>query len=237
MNLISEEVVESCRDRDGRPKEERASRIDDALSRPKLGHRNGEAIVDGYEYEQYPSRDELSQPQWKGFLRDLFAHYLVGSYEDAANELTGVTGSHFSKYVDALRTASDLFGLDANALFNAGDAPDADRLTEILDAKPADAVISADNPTLCGQMYALGMGIAGINEILSDYVDHITEEIVRDCLKRCALIRGEVEANVDRSKSMSMEDYDTRLGGTTITTDETGDIKRKAKESSNITVR
>jgi hypothetical protein len=237
MNLLEPDVVESCRERNGHRKEERASRIDEALLRPKLGHRNGKPIVDGFGYEDYPSRDDLSQPQWKGFLQDLLGSRLVTSYEDAAEELTSAGDLEERKWVDALERAVGLFNLDADALFDEGEVPDEDRLTKILGKKPAEAVISADNPLLVAEMYRLGMGIAGINEVLSDYDDESTEEIVRESLKRGGLIDGEVTETVDRSKSMTMEEYDTRLGGTTVELDDGDEIKRRAKEANNITVR
>jgi len=237
LNLLEPKTVEECRERDGHRKEERASRIDEALLRPKLGHQSGEPIVDGYQYGDYPSREDLSQPIWRGFLCDLFSHYLVDSYEDAAKELTEAGEMQHRKWVDALQTASDLFNLDTDALFEEGEPPEEDRLTKILGSKPADAVISAENPTLCGQMYGLGMGIAGINEILSHHDENSTEEIVRDSLKRGGLIEGDVTETVDRSKSMSHQEYDTRLGGTTVELDDGDEIKRRAKEANNITVR
>jgi len=237
LNLLERETVESCRERNGRRKEERASRIDDALLRPKLGHRTGQPIVDGYDYPEYPSREDLSQPIWRGFLCSLFSHYLVDSYEDAAAEMTNAADLAEQKWVSALETASDLFSIDADALFGEGNAPDEDRLAEILGKKPADAVISARNPLLVGEMYRLGMSVREITDVLADEVDTVTEEIVSDSLKRCGLIEGDVNEPVDRSRSMSYEEYDTRLGGTTVELDDGDEIKRRAKEANNITVR
>jgi hypothetical protein len=233
--MIDAKTVTACRERNGAAKKERASRIDDALSRPKLGHRNGEPILDGYSYDHYPSKGDLSDPSWRSFLIKLFSHYLIRSYEDAATELTGATGTHLGKFEDALQKAANLYDLNADSLFEDGEPPQESRLTEILGEEPHEAIISPRNPMLVGEMYRLGMSVREITDVLADEVDNATKETIRNTLKRCALIDGKPSDDAPTG-SVPLEEKDVRLGGTTIQTESTNDIKQRAKDIDGVDV-
>jgi hypothetical protein len=191
----------------------------------------------GDEYDQYPSKAELAHPQSGAFIIELLSHYHVRSYRDAAKELTGATDSHLSKYKDALKKAVNLFGLDADDLFEAGSAPDGDRLEIILEETPSDHVISSQTPTLIGHLYALGLGVEEIVDVLEGYTgEGVHEEKIRNCLKRCALIEGKPSDDAPTG-SVPLEEEDLRLGGTTVSTVETDDVKQRAKDIDGVTVR
>lgn len=216
MNLLDSEVVANCRDRDGRPKAKRPSHVEKALSRPKLGHREGMPLV-GDGYDEYPTKDELAHPKSGSFVIELLSHYLISSYEDAVTELTGVSGSHLDKYKDALKKAVNLFGLDADILFNAGEAPNGDQLGEILGETPSDHVISSLSPTLIAEMYARGLGVGEIVAVLENHTgEGVSEGQVRDKLKQTALLEGKPPNDADRQGSVPLAEEDVRLGGTSV---------------------
>jgi hypothetical protein len=188
----------------------------------------------GDEYDQYPSKAELAHPQSGAFIIELLSHGLVNSYHDAATELTGATDSHLRKFEGALKKAVNLFGLDADDLFEAGSAPDGDRLEIILGETPSDHVISSQTPALVGHLYAVGLGVEEIIDVLEDHTgEGVHEEKIRNCLKRCALIEG--EPSDDAPTSVPLEEKDVRLGGTTIQT-ESSDVKKRAKQYDGVDV-
>jgi hypothetical protein len=208
------------------------------MGRDRLGRNNGGPIVDGYDsYDEYPSRNDFSDPSTREFICELFSHPLVTNWQDAMDELTSVTGLERKKSRRMLEKAVDLFGIDVEGRFEEGEPYQESRLGVILDGKPADPIISVENPLLVAEMYRLGLGVGEIIDVLADEVDTVTKEIVSDSLKRCGLIEGEVNEPVDRSRSMSYEEYDLRLGGTSVELDDGDEIKRRAKEANGVTVR
>jgi hypothetical protein len=235
--MLDNSTVKECRERNGGQKIDRPSRIDDVMGRDRLGQDNGDPIADGYEsYSQYPTRNDLSDPSTRDFLCELFSHPLVSNWQDVMDEFTGMSGIERRKSKRILQRVVDLFEIDVDARFEEGEPPQESRLTEILDEEPAEPMISPSNPMLVGQMYALGMSVREITDVLADHVDTVNEKVVRNSLKQAALVPGE-PSNADKTGSVPLEEEDVRLGGTTVSTVETDDVKQRAKDIDGVTVR
>jgi hypothetical protein len=132
-------------------------------------------------------------------------------------EVCSVSGLERDKHERMLKKAVDLHNIDAEALFDKGNAPDKGRLEVILGESPSNHVIDPPTPTLVGQMYALGMGISEINEVLSDHTgEEFSETSIRDSLKRCGLLAGKPTESSDTQGSVPLAEDDIQLGGTTV---------------------
>ena len=168
-------------------------------------------------YSEYPTRTDYGHPQSAGFIEDLFSHYLVTDYQDAMEEVCSVSGLERDKHERMLKKAVDLHNIDAEALFDEGESPEEDRLTKILGESPSNHVIDPPTPTLIASIYALGMGIGEIEEVLSDHTGkEFSETSIRDSLKRCGLLAGKPTESNDTQGSVPLAEDDIQLGGTTV---------------------
>ena len=183
---LDETTVEGAHQRGGGRKVGRESHIDEVLNSDCLGYQSGQPLV-GDNYDSYPHFSELSQPQWMGFLRDLFSHSLITDISDAREELTGVTADTMvSKWEESLEKASDLFNIDTQTLFEQGSTVSTDsKLKQILDYEPADSLIDSENPLLVSELYLEGLSVEEISDLLEGDSGN-----VRDTLKAVNLLEG-----------------------------------------------
>lgn len=186
---LDETTVEGAQQRGGGRKVGRESHIDEVLNSDCLGYQSGQPLV-GDNYDSYPHFSDLSQPQWMGFLRDLFSHQLIKGYEDARKELTSVTaGTMVSEWEDNLEQAAELFNIDTQALFEQGSTVSTDsKLKQILDYEPADSLIDSENPLLVSELYLEGLSVEEIAELLEG-----DGAQVRDSLKAVDLLEGDTQ--------------------------------------------
>lgn len=208
-------TVEAARDRDGNADPTRPDRIDDILDSDTLGHNEGEPLV-GDSYGDYPSREELTNPNHGEFIRDILSHHLVGSLDDAASELTGATDSvTFGNWKEALETATEIHGLDVdNLLTNGEDSEDSgEQLEELLGYEPLTDMKNYDNPLLVAELYTLGLSVVEVSNVLEEEVDDtVRPDYVRDSLKDVDLLNGKTR---DEQREAFREN-DSKIGGTTI---------------------
>lgn len=215
---LDRDTLTSCRERSGAAADARPDRIDDALESEKLGYGEGEPLA-ADSYDSYPSRSELSNPSQGGFLRELLTHPKVNDVGDAVAELTGATDTPTLRdWIRTVESAAEINNLDIDSLTAEGSADEggADPLTVTLGYKPHDSVVSSDSTLLVAELYAEGLSVSEISEILDTDGPH-----VRDTLKDVGLIEGKTRAET-RS---DFAENDARLGGTTIDNTDTGDSR------------
>lgn len=210
------DTVERARERAGGPDDDRPDSIDDVLDRAELGHGEGDPLVEGCEsYRDYPDTpEELSNPKWVTFLRELFAHSRVNGYDGAVTELTGANDSGIvGRWRDALERAARTFDLDVPTLFDKGaeerENDREGRLTTILGYEPPADVVDAENPLVVAELYLAGLSVAEVCDVLADYTEGVREGQVRDALRTVGFIHGPTR---DEQRD-TFEENEGRLGG------------------------
>jgi hypothetical protein len=185
MNLDNS-TVEAAQQRGGGREVGRNAEIDEILESDCLGWQNKEPLV-GDDYSDYPDYTEISQPRWLSFLKSLFSHSLITDYHDARKELTAVTAdSMVSEWEESLEKAANLFGIDAQALFEKGETVSTDsKLKQLLGYEPAEEVKQCSNPLLVSELYLEGLSVEEIGELLEG-----DRENARDSLKTVGLLEG-----------------------------------------------
>jgi|GEM_PF-6221971 len=214
------ETVEEARDRGGDADADRPDSIDAALESEAVGWQEGETLV-GDSYADYPSRDELSNPERGKFLRDLLSHPKVGGLDDAVSELTGAndTGT-LGDWLATLEAAADAHGLEVDTLTAKGDQGGGDILTSVLGYRPPTDMVTSNNPVLVSELYVKGLSIGEIADTLTKEVEGgVREGRIRDTLKEIGLLKGPTR---DEQRE-AFEEKDGRIGGATMTTTETGE--------------
>lgn len=214
------DTVEQARERGGDADADRPDSIDAALEAERLGHNDGEPLV-GDSYADYPSRDELSNPDRGEFLRDLLSHPKVGGLDDAVEELTGAgdTGT-LGDWLATLEAAADAHGLEVDTLTAKGDQGGGDTLTSLLGYRPPSDMVRRNNPVLVAELYILGLSVSEVAATLSKEVEgSVREGRIRDTLKEIGLLKGPTRGE----QREAFEEKDGRIGGSTMTTTETGE--------------
>jgi hypothetical protein len=213
------DTVGEARYRGGDADPDRPEAIDEAINTDKLGYGKGEPLV-GESYQDYPNRSELSNPVHGTFLRSLLQHSKVATLADAIAELTGAnTTATLQKWLSTVEAAAEAHGLDVDTLLAEGDNEGGDVLEAVLGYEPPEAVVTSDNPLLVASLYNAGLSASEIATLLESKVEgSVSEGSVKDSLKETGLLDGRTrDAQVE-----SFEKNDGRLGGTTMTTTETG---------------
>ena len=187
--MLNETTVEGAQQRGGGRKVGRESHIDEILNSDCLGYQSGDPLV-GEDYSSYPDFNELSQPQSYGFIRELLSHKLVKSFTDARKELTNAdAGGIPEEFETGLEKATELFGIDTQALFEQGETPSKDsKLSQILDYEPAEELKDCENPLLVSELYLKGLSVEEIAELLEG-----DGAQVRDSLKAVDLLEGDTQ--------------------------------------------
>ncbi|GGL28861.1 hypothetical protein GCM10009037_10690 [Halarchaeum grantii] len=219
-------TVEAARDRGGDKDPDRPEGITEALETEQLGYGEGEPLV-GESYQDYPSREELSNPARGEFLRDLLAHPCVGGLDDAVAELTGAGDNPtLHKWLSTVEAATEAHSLDVDTLTAKGEDErgqgGTDTLTSVLGYEPPEDLVTRNNPVLIAELYGIGLSVAEVADTLGERVEgHLPEGHVRDTLKTVGLLEGRTR----EEQREAFEDNDSRLGGTTI--DNTGSGQSK----------
>jgi hypothetical protein len=216
-------TVADARHRGGSPAEDRPDTVADVLDRPELGYGEGDPLGPCDTYEGYPTAEELSNPKWGTFVSELFAHPLIGGYEDAVDELTeaGDTAS-LKKWRNALENAARAFDVDAPELFQQGreqrEGDREDRLTALLGYEPPEDVVDAENPIMVAELYTLGLSVAEIADLLADHAEgDMRAAQVRDTLRTVGFLEGPTRD----AQRETVEENDARLGGVSMDFSET----------------
>ena len=210
---IDAATIRECRERDGDAADDRPPEVDDRLApEEELGYGEGLPLVDN-DYDAYPSEpSELALPEWSEFIRELASHGLVNGYDDMVSELT--SSSHrptLRDWLDAVERACDLFDVDPSEAFDTDtDAErddsdgDDDALDLITTTVPADLANDAEtNPLVVAHLYALGLSVAEISELLADELGRetaVNTRQVRDTLKRAGLLGGRTRDERERER-------------------------------------
>jgi len=219
---------ESALQRDGEPADERPDHVGEILNRPRLGYGEGDGIVDNY--DAYPEQpDELTTPQYREFVTEIFSHPLVSSIDDAVDEVTPKSDrASLMRWVRAFENATELFDVE---ITDNGDAKRESRLTELVGDKFPDDIVEPSNPIVVGYLYAeLGLSTDEIADVFSDSEGSTSVSQIRRVLGDSGLIEYESNDPTDRD--------DLRLGGSTVETKERGgNFNREAvEESSAVTI-
>ncbi|PAU83524.1 hypothetical protein CK500_08380 [Halorubrum salipaludis] len=211
--------IENARQRNGDAAEDRSDRIDEILNRPRLGYKESDPLV-GDNYDEYPEQpDDLTTPEAREFVTDLFGHDLVSSIDDAIAETTPATGDRMivREWREAFEKSIQLFS---------GESPDNDdereqrltdeRLTELTDDYPDD-MVTPTNPLVVSNLYAgLGLSADEIADVFSDDSNQrVKPEQVRRVLRNVGLI--EATENDDNEPSH-------KLGGASLNFSESGNV-------------
>jgi len=225
---ISTETVEKCRERNGAALEGRDDSIDNVLVSDTLAYNEGSPLVEGVDsYADYPSRKQLSNPEYGDFLRRLFSHELVGTWSDAVTELTSTTSeSLLSDWIDAVEKAADLHNIDTESLFaDSREEPDtAEVVSDILGYEVEGSMLDSNNPLLLSALYVEGLSDGEISEVLET-----DKTSVRDKLKSVGLLNGKTTDEQTAAFRQNHAEINRR------TTSSTVDMSA-AEESDSITV-
>lgn len=185
---ISTETVAECKERNGDALEDRPSRIDNTIVSDTIGYNDGEPLVEGVtSYSEYPSKAELSHPEYGDFLRRLFSHDLIGGFDDATAELTAIRAdSVLSDWINSVKKAADLHSIDSEDLFaDSREEPDtAEAVSNILGYDVEESMLQS-NTLVWSALYLVGCSTEEIAELLE-----IRETDVKDRLKSVNLIGG-----------------------------------------------
>jgi hypothetical protein len=203
--------VQTARDRDGDPAEDRPDRVDELLNADQLGYGEGDPLA-AHSYADYPDdATQLSAPKWRDWVESLLSHDRVNSYDDAVEEATPATDQITRrKWREGIQNAASAAQLDVGELFDYGDDGEQDAtedaLTALTESWPDDAVRS-DNPLVVAELYAKdGLSTAEIAGLFDCSEDH-----VRGVLRQCGLLEATENGKVDPRR-----EKDIRLGGTTV---------------------
>ena len=161
---ISANAVENCRERNGSAADSRNETVDETLDRDTLGRNNGEPLI-GESYSDYPSRNELSNPAFEQFIRDLLEHSLVGGLGDAVSELCGASDERLlADWLASLESAAELHSINTDEIEAAKQGP---ILETILGYSPPTDMVASDNPLLLAELYcSAGLSVAEICDVL-----------------------------------------------------------------------
>ncbi|MGB9962389.1 hypothetical protein ACOZ32_09300 [Halobacterium sp. MBLA0001] len=135
--------IENARQRDGDAAEDRSDRVDEILSRPRLGYGESDPLPESFEdYDGYPEQpDDLTTPDARQFVTELFASPLVTSIDDAIEETTPAANDRMIRreWREAFIKAVELFGGESPEGDDERDENDADsRLAELTGDYPDD---------------------------------------------------------------------------------------------------
>ncbi|CAM2757068.1 hypothetical protein [Halobacterium salinarum] len=221
---IHPDTVEEARDRGGDADADRPEAISEALEGAELGYGVGEPLV-GDAYADYPSREQLSNPDRGEFLRDLLAHPQVDGLDSAVEELTGANDTAtLGDWLGTLEAAADAHGLDVDTLTAKGEDEreqgGGDRLTSLLGYRPPEDMVRPDNPVLVAELYLLGLSVEEVADTLTKEVEgDVRPAHVRDTLKTVGLLEGRTR----EEQQEAFAEKDGRIGGTTFDRSEGSD--------------
>ena len=213
---LSNDVINDARQRDGGIDEGRDEEITELLDTDQLGYGNSDPL-EADSYDEYPTLNDLSNPQQRPFLVDLLSNDNVNSIDDAINEILGAnSGTIVREWRSAVEQAIDVFDINADDLLEQGSNEDnsVDKLTEIVGYDLAEELRDGGNPLLLSVLYVeYGLSTDEISELLDT-----DEPTVRDKLTAVGLIGGKTrqqqrQAFEDNGGRLSHNDSD---GGVTI---------------------
>jgi len=206
--------IQNARQRDGESAENRPEHVDEILNRPRLGFGESDPLV-GDSYDEYPEQsDDLTTPEARQFVTELFASPLVSNVRDAVEETTPATGDSqiVQRWCEAFERATELFDVETPEDTEGDDDSDehtADsRLAELAGDYPED-MRNPSNPLVVSNLYAgRGLSVEEIVEVFSDDSDtRVKPERVRGVLRSTGLIRATESEDSDPSH---------RLGGASV---------------------
>lgn len=213
--------IENARQRDGDTAEDRSDRVDEILNRPRLGYNESDPLPESFEdYDKYPEQpDDLTTPEARPFVTELFDSSLVSSIDDAIVETTPAAGESMinREWRDAFEKAMQLFGVDVSEADDERDESDADsRLAELTGNYPDD-MVTPSNPLVVSNLYAgLGLSTNEIADVFSDESDtRVNPNQIHATLRNAGLIETTEREDAEPSH---------RLGGTSMSFEESGNV-------------
>ena len=213
---LSNDVINDARRRDGGIDEGRDNDINELLDTDQLGYGKGQPL-EADSYDEYPTLNDLSNPQQRPFIVDLLSNDNVNTIDDVVNEILGAnSGTIVREWRSAVEQAIDVFNINADELLQQGNNEDnsVDKLTEIVGYDLAEELRDGGNPLLLSVLYVEhGLSTNEISELLDT-----DEPTVRDKLTAVGLIGGKTrqqqrQAFEDNGGRLSHNDSD---GGVTI---------------------
>lgn len=212
---LDSSTVSGGRQRGGSSDDSRADRVDTAVNRPQLGYNKGEPLVDGYDYADYPSREDLSNPRYGDFLEELADHRLVGNTADMVAELTGASNdTHLRNFLEAVETACRYQDIDTTAL-QTEDYPN--QLDTILGYEVADSAVNKDNAVLMAELYDIGCSVEEIVDVMDSACQKpVSSNKVRNSLGRCGLLDGFEDDSNSLTDSRGEINRPSEGGGLTV---------------------
>ncbi|MDL0145305.1 hypothetical protein [Halobacterium salinarum] len=208
--------IENARQRDGDAAEDRSDRVDEIINRPRLGYGESDPIV-GDDYSQYPEQpDDLTTPDARQFVTELFSSPLVTSIDDAIEETTPVANNRIihREWREAFLKVVELFGDERPEDSGERDQNDDDsRLTELTDDYPDD-MVTPSNALVVSNLYAEhGLSTEEIAEVFSDDGRNVKPDEIRATLRNAGLIQANESGDAESSH---------KLGGTSISAHDSG---------------
>jgi hypothetical protein len=211
-------AVSSARGRNGEPREDRPEEAETALNveEARVGFQNGTPLLER-EYGEYQTGKEILRPEAGDALEAVAAHDMVGTVADIGHELNATPST--------VETALELHEVEPPT--------DADPSTVVAEDQisvPLDGTVNTDHlrtpvyedARLLEYLYVrCGYGVGEIREYLQEQMNRgrdpekaswsVREAEVRDALEAVGLL--------ERDSNPESRD-DLRLGGTTVSMDE-----------------
>ena len=202
---LSNDVINDARRRDGGIDEGRDNDINELLDTDQLGYGKGQPL-EADSYDEYPTLNDLSNPQQRPFIVDLLSNDNVNTIDDVVNEILGAnSGTIVREWRSAVEQAIDVFDINADELLQQGSNEDnsVDKLTEIVGYDLAEELRDGGNPLLLSVLYVeYGLSTDEISELLDT-----DEPTVRDKLTAVGLIGGKTR----QQQRQAFEDNGGRL--------------------------
>ena len=202
---LSNDVINDARRRDGGIDEGRDNDINELLDTDQLGYGKGQPL-EADSYDEYPTLNDLSNPQQRPFIVDLLSNDNVNTIDDVVNEILGAnSGTIVREWRSAVEQAIDVFDINADELLQQGSNEDnsVDKLTEIVGYDLAEELRDGGNPLLLSVLYLEhGLSTDEISELLDT-----DEPTVRDKLTAVGLIGGKTR----QQQRQAFEDNGGRL--------------------------
>lgn len=223
--------VAEGRERNGKPREERPVEVDEFLEpSEEVGYNEGLPLLDR-SYDQYPSRQELLQPDGGEVLESLADHDLVSSISDIASEL--------NTREEVIEKATELHGIEIESTFDITVASEEDTISVPIEGQVEIDHLREplyDDSRLLYHLYVqCGMGIEEIAESLSAQLERNREVRARD-IRQGLVNVGLIDGDRTNYGNGTIRDNDIRLGGAAVDISEDGPNRKFREESRGLTV-
>jgi hypothetical protein len=225
--------IQNARQRDGDATGNRRDRVDEILNRPQLGYGECDPLV-GDDYGEYPEQpDDLTTPESRQFVTELFEHDKVNNLREAIEETTPATGDRYivAEWRDAFERATELFDIDTSDDTESDEQRADSRLTELTEDYPND-MVTPSNPLVVSYLYAeCGLSTEEIADVFSDHKRSVSPKQIRAILRNAGLIEATESEDSEPSHKLGGTSMNLRKSGNTGVNINTEAVARDPKIS------